>query len=227
MINKLKTLGGFFLLASSLTFSPSAYALNFTSANSAGGNISGGNTLSYGQGFNPSVQGNAGTGTRPVSGSVFLTSFSFGAVSSASGIAVGNLYVFSAPYTNTPTNLAVTSTNLIGSSNGTSSNFYTFAGNGLTLDVNTDYYAYQDAANIFVGFGGTYGNASSQIGFQANNSSSSFSPVPAADLNFTANFTTSVPVPFEFSPTLGIGILGGAWLVRRKLRKKSAITSKK
>lgn len=51
-----------------------------------------------------------------------------------------------------------------------------------------------------------------------------------SNTNFAiTQFTTiaSVPVPFEFSPTLGIGILGGAWLVRRKLRKKSAITSKK
>jgi len=31
---------------------------------------------------------------------------------------------------------------------------------------------------------------------------------------------TSTAVPFEFSPDLGIGLLGGAWLVRRSLKKR-------
>lgn len=35
------------------------------------------------------------------------------------------------------------------------------------------------------------------------------------------NVTEATPVPFEFSPALGLGVLGGAWLVRKALKKKS------
>jgi hypothetical protein len=31
---------------------------------------------------------------------------------------------------------------------------------------------------------------------------------------------SATPVPFEFSPNLGIGILGAAWLIRKSLKKK-------
>jgi subtilisin-like proprotein convertase family protein len=37
--------------------------------------------------------------------------------------------------------------------------------------------------------------------------------------SFTVTETT--PVPFEFSPALGLGVLGSAWLVRKALKKKS------
>jgi hypothetical protein len=36
----------------------------------------------------------------------------------------------------------------------------------------------------------------------------------------TLNLTNVTPVPFEFNPALGIGILGGVWLVRKGLKKK-------
>jgi hypothetical protein len=34
-------------------------------------------------------------------------------------------------------------------------------------------------------------------------------------------FSSATPVPFEFSPALGIGALGGAWFVRKQLKKKA------
>jgi hypothetical protein len=40
-------------------------------------------------------------------------------------------------------------------------------------------------------------------------------------------FAAATPVPFDFSPNFGIGILGGAWFVHRTLKKKAAIASKK
>lgn len=39
--------------------------------------------------------------------------------------------------------------------------------------------------------------------------------------NFT--FTNATPVPFEFSPALGLGVLGAAFVIKQKLKKKSAI----
>lgn len=44
--------------------------------------------------------------------------------------------------------------------------------------------------------------------------------VVEASPNWEIQSLTVTPVPFEFSPTLGMGILGGAWLVRNKLKKK-------
>jgi hypothetical protein len=40
------------------------------------------------------------------------------------------------------------------------------------------------------------------------------------DLVFQGNFTAT-PVPFEFEPTGGLLILGGGWLLRKHLKKKS------
>jgi hypothetical protein len=38
---------------------------------------------------------------------------------------------------------------------------------------------------------------------------------------FEINATAVVPVPFEFNPALGLGAIGGFWLVRKGLKKKS------
>jgi len=40
--------------------------------------------------------------------------------------------------------------------------------------------------------------------------------------NFTFVTNSSPEVPFEFSPALGLGVLGGTWLVRKVRKKKSA-----
>jgi len=43
--------------------------------------------------------------------------------------------------------------------------------------------------------------------------------------NFTGadiQFTTATPVPFEFEPTGGLMVLGGAWLLRRHLKNKKS-----
>jgi hypothetical protein len=47
---------------------------------------------------------------------------------------------------------------------------------------------------------------------------SSFS---SRDTVFQGNFTAATPVPFEFEPTGGLLVLGGGWLLRRHLKKKS------
>lgn len=54
-----------------------------------------------------------------------------------------------------------------------------------------------------------------------------FTPIPSNNSVDFRNLDILSAVPFEFSPTLGLSVLGGAWLVRRTLRRKSAIASKK
>ena len=39
---------------------------------------------------------------------------------------------------------------------------------------------------------------------------------------FTINATTAAAVPFEFEPTGGVVLLGGAWLLRKRLTKKGS-----
>jgi hypothetical protein len=38
--------------------------------------------------------------------------------------------------------------------------------------------------------------------------------------SFQINATEVAAVPFEFNPALGLGVLGGAWLIRKRLKKK-------
>jgi len=47
---------------------------------------------------------------------------------------------------------------------------------------------------------------------------SMFGSIPTASSTLTA---TLVPIPFEFSPALGLSILGGAWFLKKYLGKKS------
>lgn len=51
----------------------------------------------------------------------------------------------------------------------------------------------------------------------------SFNVVYSSPADALASFqlTAATAVPFEFSPALGLGVLGGSWLVRKKLAKKS------
>jgi len=45
-------------------------------------------------------------------------------------------------------------------------------------------------------------------------------PLPSLDLVFQGTFSAVTPVPFEFSPALGLGVLGGLWAAKKFLIKK-------
>jgi hypothetical protein len=51
-------------------------------------------------------------------------------------------------------------------------------------------------------------------------SSTNFDNIRFTEDTFNTLNLTATPIPFEFNPTLGIGILGGVWLVRKRLKKK-------
>jgi hypothetical protein len=45
-------------------------------------------------------------------------------------------------------------------------------------------------------------------------------PYATIDDLYVGTSISATPVPFDFSPNLGIGLLGGAWLIRKSLKKK-------
>jgi hypothetical protein len=45
-------------------------------------------------------------------------------------------------------------------------------------------------------------------------------PNPSFDIVFQGTFSAVTPVPFEFSPALGLGVLGGLWAAKKFLTKK-------
>jgi hypothetical protein len=42
------------------------------------------------------------------------------------------------------------------------------------------------------------------------------------DLVFRGTFSSATPVPFEFSPALGLGVLGGLFALKKLVKKKKA-----
>ena len=173
-----------------------------------------------GQSFTPSVQGNAGTGTPPGSGTVYLKNFSIGGVTQS-----GSLFILSSGYIGAAASLSTSTTGYVGSTSTITGSAYDF-GAGLALNVNTQYFAYTNAdltnalyssANPYHGgnldsisFGGAYAGAA-----------------PGYDYVFSATFDYTPPagVPFEFSPSLGIisvATLGGLhyWRKNRKKQEK-------
>ncbi len=112
---------------------------------------------------------------------------------------------------------------LVGSSSTTTnttlggfpSTTWTFVG-GLGLIDNATYTAEVDAGSGVLSFQGltsdTYPNGA------LTSNSSAFT---GFDTVFQGNFSTTA-VPFEFEPTGGLAILGGAWLLSKRLMKKKA-----
>jgi hypothetical protein len=81
-------------------------------------------------------------------------------------------------------------------------------------------------------------NAPNYLGDIGTSQSQAFSILAPANSPFLVVASTNVvgqntgtfsfiatPVPFEFNPALGIGILGGTWLLRTALKKKPAVSS--
>ncbi len=72
------------------------------------------------------------------------------------------------------------------------------------------------AANTTAAGGGSIGTGGT---LRITNFSGSTTPVTIQG-NVTASATS---VPFEFSPVLGFGVLGGAWLVNKSLKKRHTV----
>jgi hypothetical protein len=78
---------------------------------------------------------------------------------------------------------------------------YSFNNAGFTVDPAITYNsAVEESGSTFAYPSQSFGNASN--GF------------------FGGNFTFTTPVPFEFSPALGLGVLGAAFVLKQKLKKK-------
>ncbi len=55
---------------------------------------------------------------------------------------------------------------------------------------------------------------------QSNDNGASYTSSPT-NSGFVINATAATPVPFDFDPSLGVAVLGGGWLLRKHLKKKS------
>jgi hypothetical protein len=47
-------------------------------------------------------------------------------------------------------------------------------------------------------------------------------PLANFDLVFQGTFSSATPVPFEFSPALGLGVLGGLFALKKLVKKKAS-----
>jgi hypothetical protein len=185
-----------------------------------------------GQSFTPSVIGVQGTGTPPASGNVQLDSWTF--VYQAPGstsITEDTLYIYGIL-----PNVA-DSSNGVGSlytSNGTIDQIVndTFFGSGsrpsrtwtfsnAVLDVNTVYFVVLPSPQtIRVTTSSAYDGG----GF-IGSSGANLVVTPPTDTGFRAVFTDLTPVPFEFSPVLGLSVLGGLYLTKKAVKAVSKSSS--
>jgi hypothetical protein len=209
MVEQLKTEGIIALLASTLAFSPSAFALNNTITNPVS-NTSG-SSANVGQSF-------INDPTPPTGTTINLNTWTFGFADVGSqtaaqgttlrillGTGNGGMMV-SGGMSNT------TSTTTFGSPS-TFAVTWTFAG-GLQIIDNQTYTAVL-APNLNYRLdtsgGGAYSNGVVTVGT---------TPFPTQDLVFRGTF--SVPVPFEFSPALGLGAFGGLFALKQLVKKKAS-----
>jgi hypothetical protein len=206
MHKQLKTGGVIALLASTLAFSPSAFALNTTIGNSFT-NIAGSGS-NNGQSF---INDPSGTGA-----TINLDTWTFAFINAANQTtaAASTLTI----YSGTGNGGTVVGT----SSNTSTLNFgspsfpavtWTFTG-GLQIIDNQTYTAVL-APNLGFRFtaSSVYPN-----GVRTSNTTG-FSN---SDTVFQGTFSAATPVPFEFSPALGLGVLGGLFALKRFVKKKKA-----
>lgn len=200
------------LLATTLAVSDSATALNLTignaSSNTAVGNGAG-DTI--GQSF---INDPSGTGT-----SILLNDWTF-AVSDEDTF--GNISTSTTLkiYAGTGilgTEIGTATSNTSVTLNGLTAAKWTFAG-GLSLIDNQTYTAAVTSSDTPI------------LLFEASNANpyvdgiltrSVQGDLGGFDTVFSANFSESTPVPFEFEGTGGLLVLGGGWLLRRHLKKRA------
>jgi hypothetical protein len=191
------------LAASSLALAPlPSFATTFTIGNSTS-TSSATPPIVSGQSFTPNVGGNAAdsnfttvSGANPAQ--VYITNFTF---TGFSGTAPATLNIYT----------DIGRTTLLTSSTSSSGFSYTFDG-ATALAFGTEYFAlFPSNAS---GLGIPVANNNPYAGGQLGSAPATF------DTTFTATFNAPVTaIPFEFSPTAGIALLGGLWGAKRLTKK--------
>jgi len=125
------------------------------------------------------------------------------------------------------TNINILATNPQGSFTFTSFNDGggTIAGDGLSASITGNFFTNGGGAGVFFGCE-TFDCDNSLVRLRTvppTSGGTSFNVIYNSQANAIASFqlTAATPVPFEFSPALGLGVLGGAWLVSKRFKKKS------
>jgi hypothetical protein len=205
--NNLRKMGGGVaaLLASLFAISDSASAINLTITNTTGAANTNGSFI--GQSFKNDP-------ADPGASIVFNLNdwtFAFANVAEANNALSRTLSIYAGVGSGNGTPLYQSTSTAPTTLAGFNSVKWTFTGATLT-DPSATYTALIEGATILKGdSSGSYPNGSLVFGSFAT----SFDSV------FQANFSSATPVPFEFEPTGGLLILGGGWLLRRHLKKKS------
>jgi hypothetical protein len=194
------------LAASSLALAPlPSFATTFTIGNSTSSFTTTIPESFSGQSFTPNFGGNAAdsnfttvSGTNPAQ--VYITNFTF---TGFTGTAPSTLNIYSNS----------NRTGLVTSSTSNSGFSYTFDG-ATALAFGTQYFALFPTdvlTNLPVDTAGSY-NDGGTLYIDGNNT--------GIGTTFTATFNAPVTaIPFEFSPTAGIVLLGGLWGAKRLTKK--------
>lgn len=196
------------LLAGTLAFVPAANAINLTIGNSVGNTA--GSAANIGQSFinDPSGTGNLiklNTWTISFSDAANRTTALGTVLSIYSGIGNGGTLVGTS-------NTTATSTFDLGNSVT-----WTFTG-GLEITDNATYTAFLVPSLSYRLNNGAPPNPAYSSG-TVTVVTSTQSPL---DLVFQGAFSEAAPIPFEFEPSFGIVLLGGAWAGKRALKKFKA-----
>jgi hypothetical protein len=208
MINRqqLKTGQVIALLASTLAFSPSASAINLIIGNSV--NTSNGFASNAGQSFINDPSGNGAT--------INLNTWTvaFNSLGSQATAAANTLTIYSGIGNGGSVVPGGTSnTAFTGTFANSSAVTWTFTG-GLPIIDNQTYTA---VLTPFLDYRLTTSSA-----YPDGVLTVFTNPSPSQDLVFQGTFSSATPVPFEFSPALGLGVLGGLFALNRFVKKKKA-----
>jgi hypothetical protein len=193
------------VLASTLCFSPSASALNLSIGNSSV-NTTFRSQINTGQSF---INDPSGTGV-----TINLDTWTFAFDQGTESTAAQSILTI---YSGTGNGGSIIGT----SSNTSTSTFasypsvtWTFTG-GLPIIDNSTYTAVLAPSLFYVG------NLTTQTDPYPNGTfTQGTSGFTIGDLVFEGTFSAVTPVPFEFNPAIGLGILVGAWLVKKGLKRK-------
>jgi hypothetical protein len=207
---KLKMGGVVAILASTLTFSPAADAINLVIDNSLGNSISG--SANAGQSF---INDPSGSGSLI---NLNTWTFSFEDAANQTTALSSVLTIFTGTGNG---GVAVGTSNSAANSTFDQGNsvIWTFAG-GLQL---TDTTTYSAVLTPFLNYRANFDFSGNPNPAYANGvlTIDAF-PIDNSDTVFEATFSNPTAVPFDFDPSFGVLLLGGAWAGNRALKKFKA-----